>query len=382
MSRDPIYLDYNATTPIDPRVARAMEPALHDLWGNPSSAHRIGARARRAVDQARAKVAECICASPEEIRFTSGGTESNNLAIGGVLRARGGGHVVTSAVEHPAVLEVIRAWEADGRCTATVVDVDSAGRVDPISVERALRPETVLVSVMLANNEVGTVEPITELVALCHERSVLVHTDAAQALGKIPVDVAALGVDLLSIAGHKLYAPKGVGALYVRRGVSISPILFGASHEGGLRPGTENILEVLGLGAACDLVRRDVTKDADHLRGLRDRLRDGLSTRLENLLVNGPLGEGATDCLPNTLSAALPGLTASDLVSRLADRVAFSAGAACHADSVQISHVLAAMRLDEARARATVRLSVGRFTTPEEVDLAAQEIATAALRLL
>lgn len=377
MTQDFIYLDYNATTPIDPRVARAMEPALHDLWGNPSSAHRLGIQARRAVDRSRAQVAKCLGAAAHEIYFTSGGTESNNLAIGGVLRAQARGHVITSAVEHPAVLEVVRAWEADGRCALTLVEVDSAGRVAPRAVERAIRPDTVLVSVMLANNEVGTVEPLAEIAALCHERGVLVHTDAAQAVGKIPVDVSALGVDLLSVAGHKLYAPKGVGALYAREGVSIAPILFGAAHEGGLRPGTENLLEILGLGAACDLVHRDVAHEVTRLSALRDRLRAGMQEHVDGLRVHGPLAEGANDCLPNTLSVVLPGATASDLVTRLADRIALSAGAACHADSVQVSHVLAAMDVPVDQARATVRLSVGRFTTEAEVDRAVRDLSNA-----
>jgi cysteine desulfurase len=362
-----IYLDSNATTPIDPRVAEAMRPYLTDGFGNPSSTHREGRTAKAALEAAREKVAGCLGCRTGEVVFTSGGSESNNLAICGVVEERGGGHVVTSAVEHPAVLEVVRALERQGRIDLTVVGVDALGRVDAATVASALRGDTVLVSLMLANNEVGTLQPVAEVAAVCRERGVLVHTDAAQAVGKIAVDVAALGVDLLTVAGHKLYGPKGVGALYVRNGVAIAPQIRGAGHERGLRAGTENVLLAVGLGAACELANSEIAAEADGLRSLRDRLSALLKTGFPSMLEHGDPGNR----LPNTLSVAFPGIDAATLLSELGDEVAASAGAACHADGVQVSHVLQSMGVEPDLARATVRLSVGRFTTTAEVERAA-----------
>jgi len=372
MSDHFIYLDYNATTPVDPRVGEAMGPYLTGFFGNPSSSHRYGREARAAVEGAREQVARSLGAAPEEVLFTSGGTESNNLAIRGVVAARGGGHVITSEVEHPAVLEVVRALEARGEIRLTLVGVDGAGRVDPDEVGRALSADTVLVTIMLANNEVGTLEPLGEIAALCHERDrpVLVHTDAAQAIGKVPVQVTDLGVDLLTVAGHKLYAPKGVGALYLRQGVALEPLLRGAGHERGLRPGTENILEQVGLGRACELAAEDVAAEGPRLRGLRDRLRRALEADLPGVRVHTP-EEGS---LPNTLSVAIPGVNAARLLDRLGEEVAASAGAACHGSAVTPSHVLVAMGVDVATALGTVRLSLGRFSTEEEVDHGARRI--------
>ena len=257
-SSDPIYLDYNATTPVDPRVAEAMLPFLSGCYGNPSSSHRLGRQARQALGEARAQVAGCLGCDPDEVVFTSGGSEANNTAIRGVVAARVRCHVVTSAVEHPAVLEVVLALECEGRVELTIVGVDRWGRVDPGEVMRALRPDTVLATVMLANNEVGTLQPIADLAAACRKRGVLLHTDAAQAVGKVQVNVRQLGVDLLSVAGHKLYAPKGVGALFLRRGVTIEPLIRGAGHEMGRRAGTESLLLAVGLGAACAIVRAEL----------------------------------------------------------------------------------------------------------------------------
>jgi cysteine desulfurase len=364
---DPIYLDYNATTPVDPRVAEAMQPFLSGCYGNPSSSHRLGREARQALGHARSQVASCLGCDPDEIVVTSGGSEANNTAIRGVVAARGGGHVVTSAVEHPAVLEVVLALECEGLIASTIVGVDRWGRVDPHEVVRALRSDTALVTIMLANNEVGTQQPVAELAAECRERGVLLHTDAAQAVGKVPVDVRRLGVDLLSVAGHKLYAPKGVGALYVRRGVAIEPLIRGASHEQGRRAGTESVLMAAGLGSACAIVRAELAGETERVRGLRDRLDGRLRAGLPGLVVHGH----PEHRLPNTLSAALPGVHAHRLLERLGDRVAASPGSACHADKVQVSHVLAAMGVDAATALSTIRLSVGRFTTEAEVDRAA-----------
>ncbi len=359
-----IYLDYNATTPTDPRVAEAMAPFLTGFFGNPSSGHRAGREAKAAVEGARKQVGRCLGCSFDEVVFTSGGSESDNLALRGVVAARGGGHVVTSAVEHPAVLETALAMEMEGLIRLTVVGVDDQGRVDPDEVAWALADDTVLVSIMLANNEVGTLEPISEIVARCREHAVLVHTDAAQAVGKIPVDVDSLGVDLLTVAGHKLYAPKGIGALYVRDGVAIEPLIRGAGHERRLRAGTENILAIVGLGAAFDLVDEEVEAEAGRLVRLRDRLRDLLAAAVPGLVEHG----SGAERLPNTLSVSFPGARAGDLLDAVGDRLAASAGAACHGLTVRVSHVLAAMGVTSEAARGTVRFSVGRFTTEDEVD--------------
>ncbi len=366
-----IYLDYNATTPTDPRVAEAMRPYLTGCFGNPSSDHQAGREARRAVDQARARVASSIGAQSDEIIFTSGGTESNNLAFHGVAAARGGGHVITSAIEHPAVLEVVLAMESAGDIKMTIVGVDSRGRVDPADIQDALGPDTVLVSLMLANNEVGTLQPVAEVASICRERGIPVHTDAAQAVGKVPVDVDELGVDLLSIAGHKLYAPKGVGALYVRRGTEIESFTRGAGHERGLRPGTENVLEIVGLGMACELVEKELHDEIPRLELMRDRLRDLLVARIPGLVQHGH----PKYRLPNTLSVAFPGVEAAGVLSRLENVVAASAGAACHEGGAILSHVLWAMGIECEVARSTLRLSVGRFTSEEDLEIGARHIA-------
>jgi cysteine desulfurase len=374
MTDDFIYLDYNATTPTDPRVAEAMRPYLTGFYGNPSSSHRAGREARAAVDRARGQVASCLGCEPEEIVFTSGGSESNNMAIRGVVTARGGGHVMTSAVEHPAVLEVALALEMEGRISLTVVGVDRRGRVDPAEVAAAIRPDTVLVTLMLANNEVGTLQPVHEVAAVCRERGVLCHTDAAQAVGKVPVDVAGLGIELLTVAGHKLYAPKGIGALFLRRGTEVEPLIRGAGHEMGLRAGTENILEEVGLGAAYELVHEELADELPRLQALRERLERRLRDGCPGIVVHGD----PQHRLPNTLSVALPGVDASGLLADLGDEVAASLGAACHADLVKVSHVLHAMGVDTSTVRSTLRLSVGRFTTEDEIDEAATRILSAA----
>ncbi len=362
-----IYLDYNATTPVDPLVAKAMGPFLTGFYGNPSSTHAEGRKAKSAVEEARMRVARCLGCRPSEVVFTSGGTESNNLAIRGVVEARGGGHVITSAVEHPAVLEVVLALEIEGRIALTIVGVDRFGRVDPEAVAAALRDDTVLVSLMLANNEVGTQQPVREVAALCRERGVAIHTDAAQAIGKVPVNVSDLGIDLLSVAGHKLYAPKGIGALYIREGVEIEPQIRGAGHERGLRAGTENVLEAVGLGAACEVIDGEAAAEAKRLASRRDRLLELLRDSFPDLVVHGDPGHR----LPNTLSVAFPGHDASELLDSLADVLAASAGSACHSGETMISYVLHAMGVEAEIARATVRLSVGRFTTEEEIEQAA-----------
>jgi cysteine desulfurase len=370
---DLIYLDCNATTPVDPRVVEAMLPVLRDVYGNPSSGHRLGRQARELVEAARARVAACLGAEPEEVLFTSGGSESDNWALRGVTAARGGGHVVVTAVEHPAVLETARAMEREGRIRLAVVGVDRFGQVDPEEAIAALAPDTVLISVMLANNEVGTLQPVAAIAAACRRSGVLVHTDAAQAVGKVAVDVRALGVDLLTVAGHKLYAPKGVGALFVRKGVTLEPLMRGAGHERGLRAGTENVASIVGLGKACDLVREEVTDDGPRLAALRDRLEALLQEGSPALARHGHPQRR----LPNTASVAFPGTDANALLALLADEVAASAGAACHTDAVHPSHVLTAMGVDAATAMSTVRFSVGRFTTQRDVEEGARRVLAA-----
>ena len=369
-----IYLDYNATTPIDPRVAEAMGPFLTGGFGNPSSTHAEGRRAKSALEKARERVALSLGCSTAELIFTSGGSESNNLAIRGLVEARGGGHVITSAVEHPAVLEVVLSLETEGRIALTIVGVDRFGRVDPGTVTAALRDDTVLVSLMLANNEVGTLQPLREVADLCRERGVAVHTDAAQAVGKVPVNVTDLGVDLLSVAGHKLYAPKGVGALYVREGVEIMPQIRGAGHERGRRAGTENVLLTVGLGTACELAQHEVAGEQERLNDLRGRLAAGLRAGCEDLVEHGH----PEDRLPNTLSVAFPGRDAGALLGGLGEDLAASAGSACHSGATMISYVLQAMGVEPELARATVRLSLGRFTTEEEIDHAVELIVAKA----
>ncbi|MDQ7007432.1 MAG: cysteine desulfurase family protein [Acidobacteriota bacterium] len=375
---DPIYLDYNATTPVDARVAAAIEPWLREHFGNPSSGHVFGRRAREAVERAREQVAALIGARPDEIVFTASGSESNNMVIQGCARGARPDrvHLVCSAIEHPAVLEPCLAMEEEGH-RLSVVKVDGRGRVAPEAVEAALTEDTRLVSVMHANNEVGTIQPIAAIARLAHARGALCHTDAAQSLGKIPVDVGALEVDLLTIAGHKLYAPKGIGALYIRRGVELARLIHGAGHEAGRRAGTESVPLIVGLGEACRLAAGHLDAgEARRLETLRERLWQGLRPA-GDLLRHG----AAEQSLPNTLSVGFRGIEADRLLEAIAPAVAASAGAACHAAGVSVSWVLHAMGVDAEWARGTLRLTVGRPTTEDEVDRAAEAIVAAVRRL-
>jgi cysteine desulfurase len=347
---------------------------LSGAFGNPSSIHAEGLRAKAALEEARERVADGLGCRPSEVVFTSGGSESNNLAIRGLVEARGRGHVITSAVEHPAVLEVVLALEIEGRISLTVVGVDEYGRVDPQAVAAAFRDDTVLVSLMLANNEVGTLQPVREVAAMCRERGVTLHTDAAQAVGKVEVDVGDLGVDLLSVAGHKLYAPKGIGALVIRNGVRLEPQIRGAGHENGRRAGTENVLLAVGLGTACELAMQEVAVEQERLSALRNRLVAALQGGSRDLVEHGH----PVERLPNTASVAIPGCVADELLASLSDDLAASAGAACHAGAATVSHVLQAMGVDPDLAAATIRLSVGRFSSEEEIDRAAGLILAAA----
>jgi cysteine desulfurase len=374
----PIYLDYNGTTPHAPEVIEAMRPFLEVEFGNPSSSHWYGIKPKQAIEGARRQVAGLLGCRPSELFFTSGGTESNNHAIRGMARAlkQKGRHIITSAIEHPAVLEVCRYLESEGFET-TYVSVDSRGLVDPAAVGAAIRPDTILISVMHANNEVGTVQPIAEIAAIAHRSGICLHTDAAQSLGKIPVDIEALGVDLLSVAGHKLYAPKGIGALYVRQGIAPEKFCHGAGQEKGRRAGTENVLEIVGLGKACEIAARDLNTNMAHMQAMRDRLHQGVTGQVEDVRLNGHSDRR----LPNTLSLAFKGLEANRLLEEIGLEVAASAGAACHADTVDLSHVLEAMQVPVEWAKGTLRFSTGRMTTGQEIDRAVEVVAAAVKRL-
>lgn len=378
----PIYLDYNATTPLDPAVLDAILPFLTDHFGNPSSTHVYGQRTLEAVAKARGQVADLIGASPEEIVFTAGGSEASNQAIKGTVFAmlRGffgrwarGAHIVTSAVEHPATLQPCEFLRRLG-AHITVLPVDRTARVDPQAVRQALRRSTTLVSIMHANNEVGTLQPIREISALAHAAGALIHTDAAQSVGKLSINVEELGVDLLTIAGHKLYAPKGVGALYVRKGVKLEPLIHGAGHEMGRRAGTENVAYIVALGVACEIARHSLPAATDRLRRLRDRLWERLFQALgERVVVNGHSEER----LPNTLNVNFVGQAGADLLLATPE-IAASTGSACHAGRVTLSPVLKAMGIAPALGRGAVRLSVGRFTTEQEIDDAAAALVRSA----
>jgi cysteine desulfurase len=370
----PIYLDYNATTPHAPEVIEAIKPYLEEHFGNPSSLHVYGSRARAAVAQAREHVAALLGGHPDEIIFTSGGTESNNHAIRGLaysLRERGN-HLITSQVEHPAVTEVCRFLETQG-FAVTYLPVDNAGMIKAVDVEAAITNKTILITVMHANNEVGTIEPIEEIAALSRRHGIALHTDAAQSAGKIPVEVGGLGVDLLSLAGHKLYAPKGIGALFVKQGLGIAKLLLGAGQEHGRRAGTENVMQIVGLGKACEIARRDLAENRRTMYEARERLYHGLQEVLPTIRLNGHLDKR----LPNTLSVGFPGVDADRMLEKIGDKVAASAGAACHSGSVSISAVLQAMHVPVEWARGTVRFSTGRNTTAKEIMEAVAVVASA-----
>lgn len=371
--KTPIYLDYNATTPVAPEVTAAIRPWLERDFGNPSSAHVFGRKAAHAVACARGEIAALIGSLTEEIIFTGSATEANNIALLGVARALPlKPHIVVGAVEHPAVMQPALhlrelGWEV------TVVPVDRTGRVAVADVAAALRPDTGLVSVMLANNEVGSLQPVAEIAALAHANGSLMHTDAAQAAGKLPLDVGALGVDLLTLAFHKFYGPKGIGALYIRHGIPLKPILFGADQEHGLRPGTENVAMIVGAGEAARLAREHLPQSARHLAALRDLLYRRLADAVPGLMLNGH----PEHRLPNTLHVSFPDVSGRELLAAVADTVVASVGSACHAHGDAASRVLAAMGCDAARARGAVRLSVGRDTTMDEIESAAAALIDA-----
>ena len=373
----PIYLDYNATTPIDPEVAEAMSPYIFERFGNPSSSHWYGLQTKEAVEKARDQVANLLNCNPDEVVFTGGGSESNNYAIKGAAFAnRGkGNHLITSSIEHPAVIEVCKYLE-EKDFQVTYLPVDQFGQVDPRAVEKAITSSTVLISIMHANNEVGTIQPIAEIATIARDHGIVFHTDAAQSAGKIPTTINHLGVDLLSMAGHKLYGPKGIGALYIRRRIQLEKLVHGAGHEQGRRAGTENVLEIVGLGKACEIAKRDLEKNMDHMQKMRDLLHQELKKEWHEIKLNGHPERR----LPNTLSVSFRNIEANKLLAEI-DRVAVSAGAACHSHAVKVSSVLQAMKVELEYAMGTVRFSTGKMTTAEEVKESAAIFGKTARRL-
>ena len=368
----PIYLDYNASTPIDPAVRDVMRPLLEAAYGNPSSGHWASLDARAALEEARGKVADFLGCAPDEIVFTSGGSEANNLALKGVYFAGGDRpvHFIVSGIEHPAILEPLRFLERLG-ASVTYVAVDSHGLIDPDDVRQAIRKETALISVMHANNEVGTVEPIAELSKIARDHGVALHTDAAQSVGKIATRVDDLGVDLLSLAGHKVYAPKGIGALYVRRGTVLEPLIHGAGHERGRRAGTESALLAAALGKACEIAKSEA--DNSQIQRLRDHFWRRLQAEFgERVVLNGH----PKMRLPNTLNVSFIGANGADVLTRVPE-IAASTGAACHAGETRMSPVLAAMGAAAEVGLGAIRFSLGRATTSEDIDRAVEGLLRA-----
>lgn len=377
----PVYLDNNATTPVDPRVLDAMLPYLKEVFGNPASrSHAFGWEAEKAVDKARRHVADLLGASAREILFTSGATEADNLALKGVVRGYKdqGNHIVTCRTEHKAVLDTCAALEAEG-VRFTYLDPCPQGRVTPEQVEAAIEDDTILVALMFANNEIGTVHPIAEVGAVCKQRKVLFFTDAAQAVGKVPIDVEAMGIDLLSLSGHKLYAPKGVGALYVRRRkptVRLEPILHGGGHERGMRSGTLNVPGIVALGEACRLSHEDLEAEVGRLAAMRDRFETAVLARLPHVKVNGC----PEHRLPGTTNLAFKFTEGETLMMNLT-KIAVSSGSACSSASLRASHVLTAIGLEAELAHASLRFSFGRLNEESDVDVAIDAVVEAVERL-
>jgi cysteine desulfurase len=366
------YFDYNATTPLDPRVLAEMLPFFNDRFANPSSAYRQGCDALGAVENARKGVAKLIGADPSEIVFTSGGTEADNLALFGAARRqeKRGDHLIISAIEHKAVLNTCRQLEKEG-FALTVLPVDGNGLVDPGDLRRSIRKETVLISIMQASNETGVIQPVRELAALARERGILFHTDAVQTVGKMTVDAADLGVDLLSLSAHKIYGPKGTGALYIRRDVAIAPLLYGGGQESKRRPGTENVAGIVGLGKAAELCQSEMAAEARHLGDMRDRLQKEIVERIPGTRVNGD----APRRMPNTLNVSFPGCDGGVLVAFLDGAgLALSSGSACSAKSRAPSQVLLAMGRTPDEAASSLRISLGRFSREEDLEKLLREL--------
>jgi len=368
---DPIYLDYNATTPLLPDVVDAMLPYLREHFGNPSSRHAYGRRAHDAIERARSQVAALIGSDADEIIFTSGGTEANNLAIRGTTARTSRRRVVTSTVEHPATARPVT-WLEQQDWDIVRVGVDAGGRANVGELDAAITPTTALVTIMHSNNETGVLQPVREAVRFARRAGAYVHTDAAQSVGKVPIDVRAIDVDLLSIAGHKLYAPKGIGALYVRRGTVLEALSLGAGHERGLRPGTENVASIVGLGAACVIAQHDLEQQSVRARALRDRLWEQLTQAIPHLVLNGTV----ENRLPNTLNVRFPRVSGEALLAATPE-IAASTGSACHEGGESASAVLLAMGIPARAALGSVRLTLGRPTSESAVDRAAAALARA-----
>jgi len=371
-----IYLDNNATTPVDPEVSDAVFSSLRREFGNPSSAHAVGIRAHEFLETCRKTVAGFLGCNAEEIIFTSGGTESNNLAILGTVRRHGKGHIITSSIEHPSVLQVCRHLEKNGS-TVTYISTDRNGIIDVEQLKNSIRKETLLISVMHANNETGVIQPIEEIGRIARSHGIAFHCDAAQTIGKIPFTLTDAGIDLLTIAAHKFYGPKGVGALAVRKGLSLGPLLFGAGHERGLRPGTENLPGISGFAKACQIGARDIRLRVSHTTHLTSLLFARLSSALPGIRLNGHSAQR----LPNTLNVLIPGMVSYELVDRLKEQVALSSGSACHAGSHAPSPVLRNMGLSGEEALSSVRISAGKDNTLEEIEMAAALIIDAVQKL-
>lgn len=370
-----VYLDYNATTPIDKQVADEMQPYLYEHFGNPSSTHWLGIETKKAVENSREQIAKLLNCSIDEIIFTSGGTESNNYAIKGIAYSlqKKGNHIITSQIEHPAVIEVCKYLENNGY-RVSYISVDSDGIIHLDKLKEAITDETILISVMHANNETGSIQPIQEISQIAKSRNIVFHTDAAQSLGKVKVDVKDLGIDLLSIAGHKLYAPKGIGAIYVKRGLELKKLIHGADHERNFRAGTENVLEIVGLGKACELAGLNLEERANKMKKTRDRLQENILNKFPQSKINGHLEKR----LPNTLNISFPGIEANLLLSELELKgIAASAGAACHSESITVSPVLEAMKIPVDISMGTIRFSTGKSTSEEEIDYASEKIIDA-----
>jgi cysteine desulfurase len=377
----PIYMDYNATTPVDPRVFGVMLPYFKDVFGNAASrSHTFGWKAEEAVEKARAQVAGAIGATPKEIIWTSGATESNNIAIKGVLAMyrEKGNHIVTQEIEHKAVIDPCRYLEQHG-CRVTFLPVDRYGHVSAEQVRAALTDETVLVSIMHGNNEIGTVNPIKEIGAACKDRGVLFHTDASQTFAKLPIDVEEMGIDLLSCSGHKIYGPKGIGALYVRRRrprVRCEPVVHGGGHERGMRSGTLNVPAIVGMGEAAELCVAARAQEFERVAALRDRLKDGLFRRLDEIYLNGH----PTERIPNNLNVSFLYVEGESLMMGFSD-IAVSSGSACTSASLEPSYVLKSLGVGDDLAHSSIRFSVGRFTTEEEVDYAIERVCSTVEKL-
>ncbi len=367
-----IYLDYNATTPIDKEVAQAMQPYLSEYFGNPSSAHSFGIETKKAIENARKQVANLIHCKPHEIIFTSGGSESNNYAIKGIAYAyeNRGNHIITSTIEHPAVFEVCKYLEKK-RFKISYIPVDEYGTIDIKKLEKEISKQTILITVMHANNEIGTIQPISEIAKIAKKYGIYFHTDAAQSTGKYPVDVKELGVDLLSIAGHKLYAPKGIGALYIKEGIQLEKLIHGADHELNKRAGTENVLEIVGLGKACEIAQRYMYRNITHMQSMRNLLYQNLKNKISDIKLNGH----PENRLPNTLNVSFPKIEANILLNEIESKgIAASAGAACHTDNIDVSPVLTAIKLNTDYAMGTIRYSVGKNTTEDDINRASKII--------